>query len=427
MKYIQKHHTTPLLRSCLITLLVMISTSVWAQYEETVTIETDVADTSLENDSAYIGIDETLPWNEIIHQRISGLLNNKMFETSQVGLMVYDLTADTIVFAHRERQLMRPASTQKMVTAVAALDLLGSDYQLKTRLCYTGDIANRTLEGNLYCIGALDPMFDNANMQSLINAVREAGIDTIRGKIIADQTMKDSNRLGEGWCWDDKNPTLTPLLVNRKDQFIDVFYSQLAQAGIYLDTNTDEGTTPASAKELITVSHTLTQVLDRMMKKSDNLYAEAVFYQIANYQGGRNASAKHAATVIRQLINKIGLDASNYKIADGSGLSLYNYISAEAEVALLKYAWQQSEIYYPLLNSMPIAGIDGTLENRMKGTRASGNVRAKTGTVMAVSSLTGYCTAANGHELAFSIINNGLLSASKGRAFQDKVCKALCE
>ena len=75
---------------------------------------------------------------------------------------------------------------------------------------------------------------------------------------------------------------------------------------------------------------------------------------------------------------------------------------------------------------MPIAGMDGTLDRRMRRGHAHGNVHAKTGTVTGVSALAGYCTAANGHTLCFSIINMGIRRAAIGRGFQDKVCEALC-
>ena len=113
-------------------------------------------------------------------------------------------------------------------------------------------------------------------------------------------------------------------------------------------------------------------------------------------------------------------------MADGSGLSLYNYVSAEMLVALLGYGWQNEQIRQHLLSSLPIAGFDGTLKNRMKGTAAEGNVLAKTGTVSGISSLAGFLTTATGHTLAFAIINQGVSSSAMGRAFQDKVCQELC-
>ena len=164
-----------------------------------------------------------------------------------------------------------------------------------------------------------------------------------------------------------------------------------------------------------------------MLKESDNLYAESMFYQIAASGGTKRASAANARTHIKKLINKIGLNPDNYKIADGSGLSLYNYVSPELMVRLLRYAYRNSEIYSSLYPSLPIAGEDGTLSKRMKGEYTIGNVRAKTGTLTGVSSLAGYCRTANNHLLAFCIINQGVMKNADGRGFQDAVCTALCQ
>ena len=89
--------------------------------------------------------------------RLDSLLEDSMFETSQVGLMVYDLTADSVYYQYNERQLLRPASTMKLVTAITALDQLGPNYDFQTHVYYTGNIKNRTLVGNIYCVGGFDP------------------------------------------------------------------------------------------------------------------------------------------------------------------------------------------------------------------------------------------------------------------------------
>ena len=95
-------------------------------------------------------------------------------------------------------------------------------------------------------------------------------------------------------------------------------------------------------------------------------------------------------------------------------------------VSLLRYAYLKRDIMAVLYPSLPIAGVDGTLKKRMKGGAAQGNVHAKTGTVSGVSSLAGYCRAANQHLLAFCIINQGVMKNAEGRDFQDKVCELLC-
>ena len=343
--------------------------------------------------------------------------------------MIWDLTDDVPLYQYNERMHMRPASTMKCLTAIAALDKLGSDYTLKTRVYYTGEIEDSThvLHGDLYCLGGMDPMFDNSDMRELVNTIRNEGITQIDGNIYTDLSFKERNRLGEGWCWDDKNPTLSPLLIERRDEFISRFCSALRSSGITFNGTTDERQTPAEARPIATQSHSIRQVLQRMMKVSDNLYAEAVFYQLAASEGTRWASARTGRQYENALFEKLGLNARDYYVADGSGLSLYNYVSAELEVKMLRYAYQKQDIYGALLPSLPIAGTDGTLKRRMRGTPAEGNVRAKTGTVKGVSSLAGYLTASNGHLICFSIINNGGLTNSPMRNFQNKICVALCQ
>jgi D-alanyl-D-alanine carboxypeptidase/D-alanyl-D-alanine-endopeptidase (penicillin-binding protein 4) len=173
--------------------------------------------------------------------------------------------------------------------------------------------------------------------------------------------------------------------------------------------------------------HAIDQVLTKMLKESDNLYAESMMYQVAASGGVKHASAANARTHVKKLVKKLGLNADNYKFADGSGLSLYNYVSPELLVMLLRYAYRTSEIYSNLYPALPVAGVDGTLEKRMKGPYTKGNVHAKTGTLTGVSSLAGYCRAANNHLLAFCIINQGVMKNADGRGFQDRVCTALCQ
>ena len=149
-------------------------------------------------------------WEDKIVDRIDELLKSSIFKTSTVGIEVYDITANKLLYTYNESQTMRPASTQKVLTAVTALDRLGGYYEFKTRLYYDGEIADGVLNGDLYCIGGFDPAFNAEDLESFVSALAEAGIDTIRGGVYADLHFKDDGRLGEGWCWDDDNPTLTP-------------------------------------------------------------------------------------------------------------------------------------------------------------------------------------------------------------------------
>ncbi len=368
----------------------------------------------------------SLPWPARMRARLDRLVDSPLFTTSQLGMMVYDLTADSAIYCHNERQLMRPASTLKALTAITAIDRLGGSYRFSTELRYNGTVADRTLTGNLYCVGGFDPLFNIDDMRAFVESVRRMGVDTIRGRIVADKSMKDTCSLGKGWCWDDDNPVLSPLLISRRDRFASRFAEELRDAGVTVDAELAEGETPAGAFMICNRFHTIDQVLMRMMKASDNLFAEALLYQLAAASGHRPASADMACAAVRRQIRQLVPRAAGCRIVDGSGLSLYNYVSAEQEVMMLRYASLNTNIFLHLYPSLPVAGEDGTLRNRMRGSFASGNVHAKTGTLTAVSSLAGYLTAANGHRICFAIINQGLTSDRQGRAFQDRVCNALC-
>lgn len=359
--------------------------------------------------------------------RLDSLLEDPLFETSQVGLMVYDLTADSALYTYNHRQMLRPASCMKLVTSITALDALGPNYEYQTALYYTGSIQGRTLVGNIYCVGGFDPMISQADVVTLASSIRQLGVDSIRGLIVADRSMKESLDYGEGWCWDDENPMLIPLTIGRKDNFTSTLAEEIARLGVNLEkVELMQGRKPAQAKMIDVCCHSIKQVLQRMMKDSDNFYAESMFYQTAASTGRRPARAIDARTVTKKLISRLGLNADDYRIADGSGLSLYNYVTVELLVKLLRHAWRTPSIAKALMPALPVAGVDGTLKSRMQNTLAQGNVRAKTGTLTGISSLAGYCTAPNGHELAFAIINQGILDKTTGKAFQDRVCQVLC-
>lgn len=367
--------------------------------------------------------DETRSKLSPLQQGLAALVADTLFESTQLGLSIVDLTTGEQLFSYGARQRMRPASTEKVVTAIAALDLLGPNYPLRTTLSTTGAVDGSVLRGDLYVRGGMDPLLSVADVRSLVSQLRAAGVRSITGRLITDASLKDADEFGWGWCWDDENPTLSPLLCGGKPSLVSQLQAALKAAGIRIGA-VSVGTTPASARTLAVVSRPLTAVLQPMMKQSDNLCAESVFYQM-----GR--TRKQVAARIQDLLVRAygGQTADGSTIADGSGLSLYNYQTPEAFTRLLTYAAQRPDsIYTPLLTTLPIAAVDGTLKSRMAGTPAAQNVRAKTGSVSAVSTLVGYTTQrSTGHLIAFAIMNQGVRRMAEGRDFQDSVCTLLSQ
>lgn len=362
---------------------------------------------------------------QAIANRVQDIINTPFTQRSQVAVYIYDLTDDKPIVRHNVSYMLRPASNAKLITAITALSLLGSDYTYRTTLSIDGTLTADTLQGNVYVKAGYDPRFSRDDMAAFVNAIKAEGISVITGDVVFDISMKDTLRLGWGWCWDDDDANLSPLKYDGADTFQKALQRMLTANDIRLCGTYRNGRVTAATRQIVERSHSIDQILGRMMKKSDNMYAESMFYQIAAKSGVAYAGRKQAVKYVNRLVRQIGLNPDNYKFADGSGLSLYNYASAELLVGLLKYARRHDDIYNTLKPSLPVAGVDGTLRNRMKSGSAYGSVYAKTGTLTGVSTLSGYTRAANGHELCFSIMTQGIRNSKEGRAWQDRICQAM--
>ena len=214
-------------------------------------------------------------------------------------------------------------------------------------------------------------------------------------------------------------------LVDPEKYFLTLFKEHLKNENIFLFGELDKRTFPEGSIYLAKINRSLENVLTNLNKESDNLNAEMILYALALKDSTAPAVAKNGIEIIKSLIDSLGLDPDDYSLADGSGVSRYNLVSAELVIELLKYMYKHPEfhLYYESLSN---AGVDGTLEERMKNTAAEGNVHAKTGTLAGVSSLSGYVSAKNGNLIAFSIMmQNYVEKSSVARSFQDKICELL--
>lgn len=440
--------------------------------------------------------------------QVDQLLKDSLLKTSEVGISVYDLTENRYLYRNQSKKLFRPASIQKLVTAITGLSVLGEQHRLSTNIYRSGTLKNGILEGNLYVVGGFDSEFIYSSMEGMAQMLYQSGIREVKGKLIADVSMMDSLYWGAGWSWDDApysfQPMISPLMVQKgtveitaqptnigepaqlictpsssyytivnqtksvssgetkltlsrdwmnndnkiivtgnistlqrakitishsSDYFMHTFIQRAADRGITLPNYT-YGELPTDSSQVQFVgrlSHPLRLVLQRAMKNSDNLSAEAILYQTAQKElAKKHLSREDGVKVIKRVITELGLDPEKYNLVDGCGVSLYNYLSPELLLTYLKYAYSQKSIFDELYPALPISGVDGTLSGRMKEGKAYKKIHAKTGSVTGVSSLAGYATAANGHLLAFVIINQNVLQSSKARAWQDKFCEVLC-
>ena len=440
------------------------------------------------------------------------LLGDALLHTADASVVVYDLTADKMLYEHRADKLCRPASVEKVVTTVAALNRLGTDYTLRTELRATGFLgADSILHGDLYVVGGFDPEFTANDLNSLIAAIPHAGIRSISGSVLADVSMADTTYWGSGWCWDDApaafQPYYSPLLLEKgcvevcvtptvrdsaativclptsswyeidnrtccysdsdeplhitrnwqdgsnriivsgnveqphsrklsvqtSDQhFFALFTERMLRSGIGA-SHFGYGICPPDARPIATVERSIGEVVHEALKESDNLNAEAMLFHLAATSGKPYAKASDGVIRIDSLLASIhhtygekGTHAPPHKIVDGSGLSGYNMVSARLMLNVLRYAHSQFHIYDMLTDALPHSGTDGTLKGRMGNKTMRGRIIAKTGSMTGVSTLAGYAHATNGHTLAFVIMNQHVLKLSQARAWQDKVCTAIC-
>ncbi|MEZ6014452.1 MAG: D-alanyl-D-alanine carboxypeptidase/D-alanyl-D-alanine-endopeptidase [Planctomycetota bacterium] len=177
----------------------------------------------------------------------------------------------------------------------------------------------------------------------------------------------------------------------------------------------------------------MAEIVARTNKDSDNLGAELLLRLLGTFAGegaplGPGSLADGLAALDAD-VRALGLDPAGYRIADGSGVSHYTLISAELLVKTLESMYHEGGRSFEVFErSLPVAGVDGTLASRMRGTPAEGRVHAKTGTISGVSNLAGYVTTASGRRLAFALlVQNFVGSARPWRDLQDAFCVRLAE
>lgn len=381
------------------------------------------------------------------------------------GAEVLDLGRERSLYAHRPFVRRRLASNTKLYTTAAALDLLGPDHRIattvwRTRALTPADAQGRphppgspeaesastfALEGPLVLRGGGDPTFGTAtyaqryagglvtDVRRLAASVARSGVRRVQGPLVADDTVFDRRRgvpasgyrlsrwIGPlsalswngGYAGDTQarfspDPALSAAWALRRE---------LRRRGIAVEGRVVRDRLPRSEERarLATARSPRLALLARATNRSSNNYfAEMMLKRIGAAYGAGTTS--RGARVVRAFGRWLGAPA---EILDGSGLTRSNRASPRSVIRLLA-AMNGREAARDLRVSLPVAGVQGTLRRRMRGTAAHGRCRAKTGTLRGVSTLSGYCSTLGDREVAFSILMNGL-DPSRARRLQDQM------
>ncbi len=369
-------------------------------------------------------------------QRLDRALTVSGVSRAKTGAFALDLANGRVVFGSNSTRAFEPASNQKLAVAVAALDRLGPGYRISTEVLGSGTLSGTTWRGRIFLKGYGDPTLTRADLRTLAIAVRNQGIRRVVGSVAGDESYFDTRRIAAGWrpAWYKiESPPLSALVVNRakvSGRTVDnpalsaarLFRLALRANGVAVRGSALVRTAPGSAAYLTRVrSVTTTTILRKMNKMSDNFTAEVLVKHLgAKFRGAGTTAA--GCLVVRRVLEGRGVPMSGVRLADGSGLSLHDRLTARALGRLLASAWRDPAVRGPLVASLPIAGVDGTLRDRMRSGPARRRVRAKTGTTFGASSLSGYV----GSRYAFSILQNGSrLPWDNARRAQDRFAQAL--
>ena len=365
------------------------------------------------------------------------------------GAYVVNLSTGETVFRWRQNRTRILASNTKLFTTTAALARYGTEGTLGTEVRGTGALAEDGVwRGDLYLRGGGDPTFGSrryatryygapgGTVEELAALLEEAGIERVTGRIRGDESAFDSLRGGpeSGFGVSPWVGPLSGLAYNRG--FADeagrswqsnppVFAAARLDAalearGVRVRLVPRAGVTPTGANVLASVDSPPMERLVRITNKpSDNFFAEMLLKDLALQTGGQGTTAGGAAAAAG-FARRLGAPA---RIVDGSGLSRANRASPYRVVRLLAAMHSRDE-YDAFVNSLAIAGQDGTLSDRMRGGAARLRCRGKTGTLSNVSALSGYCEARSGDTYAYSILMN-VVYPPGARRLQDSMLQSI--
>jgi serine-type D-Ala-D-Ala carboxypeptidase/endopeptidase (penicillin-binding protein 4) len=348
------------------------------------------------------------------------------------GVFVRDLDTDRTLFASKADVARVPASVEKLYTTSVALLRFGPDATFPTSVAGHGFLdPDGVWRGDLYLRGGGDPTLERDDLQRLAGAIAGAGVVRVDGSILGDESRFDTLRgsFDTGGAYDrDIGGALSALALGRgfaKDgepaahaagQLAKILRGQ----GVRVEGRSGAGAAPVNATELAAVQSPPVRDLIRLTNvPSDNFLAEMLVKDLGAQFAGAGTTAAGTGVVRAQLAS-FGVHP---RIVDGSGLSRADRTTPREVVRLLETMHHQ-ELAGAFEGSLAVAGRTGTIRKRMRGTAAQDRCKAKTGTLIAVSSLAGVCETAGGHTIAFAMLMN---RAAVGRAHgvQDRIAAAI--
>jgi D-alanyl-D-alanine carboxypeptidase/D-alanyl-D-alanine-endopeptidase (penicillin-binding protein 4) len=362
------------------------------------------------------------------------------------GALVVDATTGKTLFAWKSRVRRVLASNTKLFTTAAALDRFGVDGRFTTEvLSDTPMNSSGVVAGDVWLRGGGDPAFGTlayvrrhygasaSSVEHLVDQLDTLGLTAIRGGVHGDESAFDSVR-GVRDSGYGTSPWVGPLSAltlnhgydssgfqsNPATYATSIFRKTLKADGISPGHAAARSQAPSDAVVLASVESPPMSVLVRLTNKdSDNFFAETLVKDIGRDASGTGTTSA-GVRAVRTFASSLG---ARVTLADGSGLDRGDR-AAPRDVVRLLMEERSRESYDAFFSSLPVAGVDGTIHDRMRRGPAKRRCRAKTGSLIGVSALSGYCTTVSGREVVFSFLMNGI-STYSARRIQDRMAQAI--
>jgi serine-type D-Ala-D-Ala carboxypeptidase/endopeptidase (penicillin-binding protein 4) len=352
------------------------------------------------------------------------------------GALAMDLASGSVLFTQNPALPLAPASNEKLPLTYAALSNLGASYRIETDVLGEGAQDGAIFDGALVLKGGGDPTLSTAGLRALAAQLRAAGIRHVTGGIVADESYFDARRTVAGWkpsFYIQESPPLSALVVDRARvgryttrtpalAAATAFRAALRGTGVVVDGAVSVGQVDDFSIPLAQIdSPPLATIIRFMDKESDNFTAELLLKQLGAVVLDRGTSAA-GASVVMQTLAEANVPLTGVRIVDGSGLSRLDRLTANAVAGILRAAWNDPAVRPTFVASLPVAGVSGTLEDRLRKPPTRGRVLAKTGTTSDASALSGYVST----RFVFTVLQNGHpLSYWWARRAQDRFVNVL--
>jgi D-alanyl-D-alanine carboxypeptidase/D-alanyl-D-alanine-endopeptidase (penicillin-binding protein 4) len=365
------------------------------------------------------------------------------------------------VVAHRDADPLGPASTLKLLTGAATLDLLGGDARLTTRFAAAGAPVDGVVTGDLFMVGGGDPLLSTdayaarstngarpaTDLEAVADQLVAAGVRRVTGGVVGDGSRYDAQRalptwptrfqaqnvvgplsalvVNDGWLVDPITPDVGPggPAPDPALHAAEVMTALLRARGVQVDGAPRSGVAPAGTTTVLEVpSLTVDEIVGELTAFSDNTTAELLVKELDVAAGGAGTTAGGLAQ-ITSWAQQEGLPTGGMVLVDGSGLSEGNRVTCDLLAALLAADGTAG----PLSDGLARPGGPGTLEDRMTSGPLRERVRAKTGTLNSVSSLAGWLRTDPGRDVSFVVVSNpqGRTAGAADQRVQEDLLAAL--